>query len=128
MRGSFRGRHRGCGRQRSRVLPARDSAAFPRFNIKLIAQALTTCGCFSNKELLFRPRVGWYDVFMSRDTEAPLDAFEHLPVEEKRTFTQEVLRRSLPFDSGPLEDEEIGAASAALFGSLEEEDGHPAPR
>jgi hypothetical protein len=65
---------------------------------------------------------------MSRDTEALLDAFEHLPVEEKRTFTQEVLRRSLPFDSGPLEDDEIGAASAGLFESLEEEDGHSAPR
>ena len=49
---------------------------------------------------------------MSRDTEALLDAFEHLPVEERRAFTQEVLRRSRPFDSGPLEDEEIGAASA----------------
>ncbi len=72
--------------------------------------------------------MGWYDVFMSRDTEALLDAFEHLPVEEKRAFTQEVLRRSLPFDSGPLEGEEIGAASDALFESLEEEDGHPAPR
>ena len=72
--------------------------------------------------------MGWYDVFMSRDTEALLDAFEHLPVEKKRAFTEEVLRRSLPFDSGPLEDEEIGAASAALFESLEEEDGHPAPR
>ena len=70
------------------------------------------------KRLLFRPPVGWYDVFMSRDTEALLDAFEHLPVEEKRAFTQEVLRRSLPFDSGPLEDEEIGAASAALFDCL----------
>ena len=80
------------------------------------------------KRPLFRPPVGWYDVFMSRDTEALLDAFEHLPVEEKRAFTQEVLRRSLSFDSGPLEDEEIGAASAALFESLEEEDGHPAPR
>ena len=80
------------------------------------------------KRLLFCPGVGWYDVFMSRDTEALLDAFEHLPVEEKRAFTEEVLRRSLPFDSGPLEDEEIGAASEALFGSLEEEDGHPAPR
>ena len=55
---------------------------------------------------------------MSRDTEALLDAFEHLLVEEKRAFTQEVLRRSLPFDSGPLEDEEIGAASAALFDCL----------
>jgi hypothetical protein len=72
------------------------------------------------KRLLFGSPVGWYDVFMSRDTEALLDAFEHLPVEEKRAFTQEVLRRSLPFDSGPLEDEAIGAASAALFESLEE--------
>jgi len=80
------------------------------------------------KRLLFCPPVGWYDVFMSRDTEALLDAFEHLPVEEKRAFAQEVLRRSLPFDSGPLEDEEIGAASAALFESLEEEDGHSALR
>ena len=65
---------------------------------------------------------------MSRDTEALLDAFEHLPVEERRAFTQEVVRRSLPFDSGPLENEEIGAASAAPFGALEEEDGHLAPR
>jgi len=70
------------------------------------------------RRLLFRPPVGWYDVFMSRDTKALLDAFERLPVEEKRAFTQEVLRRSLPFDSGPLEDEEIGAASAALFDCL----------
>jgi hypothetical protein len=65
---------------------------------------------------------------MSRDTQALLDAFENLPVEERRVFTQEVLRRSLPFDSGPLDDEEIGAASAALFEALEEEDGHSAPR
>ncbi|MGC9995005.1 MAG: hypothetical protein ABSE79_06745 [Terriglobia bacterium] len=55
---------------------------------------------------------------MSRETEALLDAFEHLPVEEKRTFMHEVPRRSLPFDSGPLEDDEIGAASAALFDCL----------
>jgi hypothetical protein len=73
------------------------------------------------QRLLFRPQVRWYDVFMSRDTEALLDAFEHHPLEDKRPFPQEVLRRSLPFDSGPLEDEEIGAASAALFESLEEE-------
>ena len=65
---------------------------------------------------------------MRRDTEALLDAFEHLAVEEKRTFAQEVLRRSLPFDSGPLDDEEIGTASTVLFDSLEEEDGHSAPR
>jgi hypothetical protein len=57
-----------------------------------------------------------------------LEAFEHLPAEEKRAFTEEVLRRSLPFDSGALEDEEINSASAALFKSLGEEDGDAAPR
>jgi hypothetical protein len=65
---------------------------------------------------------------MSRETEALLEAFEQLPAEEKRAFTGEALRRSLPFDSGPLENEEIGAVSSALFESLDEEDGHPAAR
>ena len=64
-----------------------------------------------------------YDRGMSRDTQALLEAFEQLPAEEKRAFTEEVLRRSLPFDSGPLADEEIGAASDALWQSLDEEDG-----
>jgi hypothetical protein len=59
---------------------------------------------------------------MTRNCETLLEAFEHLPTEEKRVFAEEVLRRSLPFDSGPLADEEIGGASAALFRSLEEED------
>jgi hypothetical protein len=62
---------------------------------------------------------------MSRDTQALLEAFEHLPGEEKRAFTEVLLRRSLPFDSGPLGEEEIGAASAALFRSLEEKDADP---
>jgi hypothetical protein len=65
---------------------------------------------------------------MSRDTQALLDAFDHLPVEEKRAFTEEVLRRSLPFDSGALADEEIGAASDSLWHSLDEEDGDRAAR
>ena len=60
---------------------------------------------------------------MSRQTQALLDAFDQLPAEEKRVFTEEVLRRSLPFDSGTLADEEIGAASDALWQSLDEEDG-----
>jgi hypothetical protein len=55
---------------------------------------------------------------MSRETQALLEAFESLPAEEKRTFTEEVLRRATPFDSGPLADEEIGAASDALFDFL----------
>lgn len=65
---------------------------------------------------------------MSPKTQTPLEAFEHLSAEEKRAFTEEVLRRSLPFDSGPLADDEIGAASAALFRSLEREDADPAAR
>ena len=60
---------------------------------------------------------------VSRETQAMLEAFDHLPAEEKRAFAEEVLRRSLPFDSGPLADEEIGAASAALWQSLDKEDG-----
>lgn len=59
---------------------------------------------------------------MKREIAALLDAFESLPVEEKRAFTDEVLRRTLPLDSGPVADEEIGAASTALFKSLDKED------
>ena len=65
---------------------------------------------------------------MSGKTQALLDEFEHLTAEEKRAFRDEVLRRSLPFDSGPIDDEEIGAASAALFESLAKENGDPATR
>jgi len=50
-----------------------------------------------------------------------LQAFEHLSPEDKRAFTQEVLRRLLPFDSCTLEDQEFGAASPVLFESLREE-------
>jgi hypothetical protein len=59
---------------------------------------------------------------VSPETSALLEAFEALPANEKRSFTEEVLRRSLPFDSGPLTDDEIGAASDALFASLDRED------
>ena len=57
---------------------------------------------------------------MTRQTEELLEAFDQLPEEERRIFTQEVLRRVLPFESGPLTDEAIGAASDALFKSLDE--------
>ena len=59
---------------------------------------------------------------MSTETTALLEAFEALPIDEKRAFAYEVLRRSLPFDSGPLEDEEIDIAAVALFEALEKED------
>jgi hypothetical protein len=65
---------------------------------------------------------------MKRETTALLDAFEQLPPEEKAAFTGEVLRRSIPFDSGPLDDDEIGGAAEALFAYLDEEDADPAAR
>ena len=65
---------------------------------------------------------------MSRESQALLEAFEHLPAEEKSALAGEILRRSPPFDSGPLADEEIGAAAAALFQSLDEENADPAAR
>jgi hypothetical protein len=43
-------------------------------------------------------------------------------------LADEILRRVLPFDSGPLADEEIGAAAAVLFQSLDEEDAGPTAR
>lgn len=59
---------------------------------------------------------------MSRDTQPGWKPFEQLPAEEKRSFADEILRRLLPWDSGPLADEEIGAASDVLFAALDEDD------
>lgn len=59
---------------------------------------------------------------MSRQTQSLLEAFDHLSAEEKRTFAQEVFRRSLPFDSGPMSDQEISTASTGLFEFLDQED------
>jgi hypothetical protein len=59
---------------------------------------------------------------MTRETKALLEAFETLPAPERRAFADEVLRRSLPFDSGPLSDEEIGSASAVFFDLLDKDD------
>jgi hypothetical protein len=63
---------------------------------------------------------------MSRDTQTLLEAFEQLPADEKRAFADQILRRLLPWDSGPLADEEIGAASDALFAAFAEDDVDPA--
>jgi hypothetical protein len=59
---------------------------------------------------------------MTPRTKALLEAFETLPAPERREFADEILRRSLPFDSGPLSDEEIGAASSELFELLDKDD------
>jgi hypothetical protein len=51
-----------------------------------------------------------------------LEDYEALPEEEKRIFTAEFLRRAIPFDSGPLEDEETARATDQLFAVLDAEE------
>jgi hypothetical protein len=59
--------------------------------------------------------MGWYGVFMSRDTEALLDAFEHLPVKEKRAvyaarFTEQNVpeeKATTPEPTAPAEPQVI---------------------
>ena len=55
---------------------------------------------------------------MSKQTVELLEAFDALPIDDKQAFAVEILRRTrdLPFDSGPLTEEEIGEAGRALFG------------
>jgi hypothetical protein len=59
---------------------------------------------------------------MSKETAELLEAFEALPECEKQVFAVEVLGRAAPFDSGPVEDEEIGAAGRALFAVLDQQE------
>jgi hypothetical protein len=59
---------------------------------------------------------------MSRQTAHLLEAFEALPEEEKRIFTAEFLRRAIPFDSGPLDDQETAHAADELFALLDTEE------
>jgi hypothetical protein len=57
-----------------------------------------------------------------------LEDYEALPEEEKRIFTAEFLRRALPFDSGPLEDEETARATDQLFAMLDAEENDASSR
>jgi hypothetical protein len=59
---------------------------------------------------------------MSKQTAQLLEAFEALPEEEKRIFTVEFLRRAIPFDSGPLDDEETAYAADELLSLLDAEE------
>ncbi len=59
---------------------------------------------------------------MSRQTAQLLEAFEVLPEDEKRIFTAEFMRRAIPFDSGPLDDEETARAADELFAQLDTEE------
>ena len=59
---------------------------------------------------------------MNTQTAELLDAFEALPEEEKRIFTAAFLRRAIPFDSGPLDDEETAHAADGLLAALDAEE------
>lgn len=63
-----------------------------------------------------------YPGAMSRQTSQLLEEFDALPAEEKRVFTAEFFRRAIPFDSGPLEDDETARAADALFAMLDGEE------
>ncbi len=62
---------------------------------------------------------------MSSQTSQLLDAFDALLAEEKRIFTAEFFRQAIPFDSGPLNDEETVHAADALFAGLNAEENGP---
>ena len=59
---------------------------------------------------------------MSKQTALLLEAYEALPADEKRIFTAEFLRRALPLDSGPLNDEETAHSADELFALLDSEE------
>jgi hypothetical protein len=65
---------------------------------------------------------------MSKQTAELLKAFEALAPDEKRIFTAEFLRRAVPFDSGPLDDEETAHAADSLFALLDAEENDTTPR
>ncbi|HXB75293.1 MAG TPA: hypothetical protein VNY05_44085 [Candidatus Acidoferrales bacterium] len=65
---------------------------------------------------------------MSKQTAELLDAFEFLPETEKRIFTVEFLRRTIPFDSGALDDDETAHAADQLFACLDAEENNASQR
>ena len=65
---------------------------------------------------------------MGRQVTEILEAIEALAPEERRVFTAEFLRRSVPFDSGPLDDEETAHAADQLFALLDMEENESSPR
>jgi hypothetical protein len=56
---------------------------------------------------------------VSDQTAQLLEAFEALPDDEKRTFIAEFMRRVIPFESGPLDDDETARAADDLFAQLD---------
>ena len=59
---------------------------------------------------------------MSAVAEKLIAAFEALPVEDKQTVAREILRRLPPFDSGPLDDDQVALAGDQIAAMLEREE------
>ena len=59
---------------------------------------------------------------MSRQTLQLLEAFDALPIEDQRAFTVQFFRRAIPFDSGPLDDDETARAADDNFRMLSAEE------
>ena len=61
---------------------------------------------------------------MGKQAAELLETFETLLPAEKQQVAVEILRRTrdLPFDSGPITDEEIGESGRALFTLLDQEE------
>jgi hypothetical protein len=59
-----------------------------------------------------------------------LEAYEALPPAERQAVAVEILRRTreLPFDSGPISDQEIGDAGRSLFAFLDQQENASTPR
>ena len=78
---------------------------------------------FPGKSAGLSRRTSWSKLkHMSRQTSQLLEAFEALPSEEQRAFTIEFLRRVIPFDSGPLDDDETAFAADEIFSMIDTEE------
>jgi len=65
---------------------------------------------------------------MIKEASQLLEEFNELPESEKRIFTAEFFRLTLPYDSGPIEDDEIGQAGRSLFAFLDQDEDGAASR
>ncbi len=63
---------------------------------------------------------------MSTNVAELLNTFDRLPVEERREAAQEILRRSVEFDSAPVADEPLIESADQVFLSAPYWREHPA--
>ena len=59
---------------------------------------------------------------MSTASARVIAAYESLPTQEKQLVAKEILRRLPPFDSGPLDDEEVALAGDQMAAGFEEDE------